>query len=176
MPVGQRPHCLATLDRVLVANRRLVRIHDEFPKSTSLVEEVPTFVQLDLDFPLATSLLLIEGMAAAAAAVAVAKLILFLDQPADSIQDVWIWGRHQLSPSLVGHSRRGRTIQVRATELEPEEAGALLKKTLSGVGPVARRVLDGYFEIPVDAPLADWMREAARHPTFILEEMTDSPS
>ena len=65
--------------------------------------------------------------------------------------------------------RRGRSIRVRATELGAEEAAPLLMKSLSSVGPVARRVLSSYFEVSLDAPLSDWMKEAPRHPMFILE-------
>ena len=68
--------------------------------------------------------------------------------------------------------RRGQTIRVTAEELGPEEAAAVLKENLSDLGPVARRVLGGYFDVPLDAPLADWEREAPRHPTFILREQT----
>jgi hypothetical protein len=35
--------------------------------------------------------------------------------------------------------------------------------------PGARRVLSSYFEVPLDAPLSDWMKEAPRHLMFILE-------
>lgn len=53
---------------------------------------------------------------------------------------------------------------VKAEELGPGEAAAVLKENLSDLGPVARRVLGGYFDIPLDAPLANWEREAPRHP------------
>jgi deazaflavin-dependent oxidoreductase (nitroreductase family) len=80
------------------------------------------------------------------------------------------WVKNLRAAGTAVISRRGRTIRVRATELGLEEAAALLKKSLSGVGPVTRRVLGGYFEVPLDAPLAD---RGPRHPTFFLEE-TDS--
>jgi deazaflavin-dependent oxidoreductase (nitroreductase family) len=70
--------------------------------------------------------------------------------------------------------RRGKTFRVKAEELGPDETAAVLKENLSDLGPVARRVLGGYFDVPLDAPLADWQREAPRHPTFILREQTSS--
>ena len=50
---------------------------------------------------------------------------------------------------------------VKAEELGPGEAAAVLKENLSGLGPVARRVVGGYCDTPRDAPLADWERDAA---------------
>ena len=84
------------------------------------------------------------------------------------------WVKNLRAAATAEITRRGHTIRVRATELDPEEAGALLKESLSAVGPVARRVLRGCFEVPLDAPLSDWVVEASRHPTFLLEEMLDS--
>jgi deazaflavin-dependent oxidoreductase (nitroreductase family) len=70
--------------------------------------------------------------------------------------------------------RRGRTTRVMAEELGTAETAAVLKENLSDLGPVARRVLGGYFDVALDAPLADWEQEAPRHPTFILREQTYS--
>ena len=71
--------------------------------------------------------------------------------------------------------RRGRTVRVKAEEFGPGEAAAVLKENLSDLGPGGSSGPGGgYFDIPFDAPLADWEGDAPRHPTFILREQASS--
>ena len=65
-------------------------------------------------------------------------------------------------------TRRGKIIPVSATELEATEAAPLLRDSLLEVNPMVRGLVGKYFDTDVDAPLADWADETARHPVFLL--------
>jgi deazaflavin-dependent oxidoreductase (nitroreductase family) len=60
---------------------------------------------------------------------------------------------------------RGRHVEaVRARELTPEEAAPILKAALT----LAPGLIRSHYHVADDAPLADLVREAGRHPCFEL--------
>lgn len=83
------------------------------------------------------------------------------------------WVRNLRAAGSAEITRRRRTARVMATELTPDQAAPLLKDALSGVGPIARKVLGRHFDVPFDAPLPQWIEEAANHPMFFLEAITE---
>ncbi len=64
--------------------------------------------------------------------------------------------------------RRGRRVErVHTVELAPPDAAPILRAVRAQMEATAgARALANQYPIPVDAPDADWEREAARHPTF----------
>jgi deazaflavin-dependent oxidoreductase (nitroreductase family) len=65
--------------------------------------------------------------------------------------------------------RRGRhSERVSAVELSTHEAGPILKKSLAG----APSFVTNYFDVTPDSPLADFEREAPRHPVFRLNTLS----
>jgi deazaflavin-dependent oxidoreductase (nitroreductase family) len=71
-------------------------------------------------------------------------------------------------------SRRGRKTTVEAEELSAEEAAPVLRESFRQAGPVTRRVIGPYFDVTPEAPLEDWILEAARHPVFSLRPIDGS--
>jgi len=65
--------------------------------------------------------------------------------------------------------RRGRhSERVSAVELSIQEAAPVLKKTLARVPSF----VTNYFDVTPDSPLADFEREAPRHPVFRLNTLS----
>jgi len=64
---------------------------------------------------------------------------------------------------------RGRLSErVSAVELSIQEAAPILKKSLAG----APSFVTNYFDVTPDSPLADFEREAPRHPVFRLSTLS----
>lgn len=80
----------------------------------------------------------------------------------DWVKNVRAAGRAQLTS-------RGRTFEVTAEELPANEAAKVLQRNLAHAPWLLRRVFRPYFEVPFDAPLEAWEREAANHPVFHFE-------
>ena len=72
--------------------------------------------------------------------------------------------------------RGGKTFEVNAIELVPEEAAPLLQQSLREVGPITRSAVGKYFDTAVDAPIEEWVLEAERHPVFILQPIIRASS
>ena len=85
------------------------------------------------------------------------------------------WVRNLRAAGLAEITRRRRTIRVAVTELPPDQAAPLLMETLSGAGPLVRRVLGRYFAVTANASPAEWVEEARHHPMFILEAVRGRP-
>ena len=65
--------------------------------------------------------------------------------------------------------RRGRHRErVSAVELSDQEAAPILKQSLAG----APSFVTNYFDVTPDSPLADFEREAPRHPVFRLSTLS----
>jgi len=65
--------------------------------------------------------------------------------------------------------RRGRHRErVSAVELSNQEAAPILKQSLAG----APSYVTNYFDVTPDSPLADFEREAPRHPVFRLSTLS----
>lgn len=60
-------------------------------------------------------------------------------------------------------SRAGHDETLAVEELKAEDAAPVLKQYLHET-PITHR----FFDVPPDAPLADFVREAPRHPVFRL--------
>lgn len=61
---------------------------------------------------------------------------------------------------------RGRTVEaITATELPPEEAGAVLRRVMPRVPSVIR----SHVAVAPGVPVADFVREAPRHPVFRVQ-------
>jgi deazaflavin-dependent oxidoreductase (nitroreductase family) len=66
--------------------------------------------------------------------------------------------------------RRGRSSErVRVTEVDPGEAGPVLRNYLRST-PVTKR----FFDVRADSPLEAFVAEASRHPVFRLEQIEDA--
>lgn len=65
-------------------------------------------------------------------------------------------------------TRARRIERVSAVEVSPREAALVLQRTL----PNAPSFLRAYFDVAPDASLADFEREALRHPVFRLESLS----
>lgn len=80
----------------------------------------------------------------------------------------------------------GRSVPVRAIELSPEEAGAVLRRTLQGFrrSRVLRALLGRHFRPPIgvmwrlririDDTLEDYTAEGQRHPLFELRPIDET--
>ncbi len=74
------------------------------------------------------------------------------------------WAANALAVGEV-RLRRGRDVRnVRVREVSPEEAAPVLRAYLAQE-PITRP----YFDVTLDSPEADFVREAPRHPVFALE-------
>jgi deazaflavin-dependent oxidoreductase (nitroreductase family) len=73
------------------------------------------------------------------------------------------WVRNARAAGRVTLSRGRRRVTVPVEEVGAEEAGPVLKAYLART-PVTRP----FFDVAPDAPLADFVREAPRHPVFRL--------
>ena len=62
-------------------------------------------------------------------------------------------------------TRRGRTERIRVVELPAAQAAPILK---AGFGREPS-FLRAYFDVTAESPLADFEREAARHPVFQIQ-------
>src|SRR2546421_6394618 len=78
----------------------------------------------------------------------------------------WVRNLHaegSATPTRGRHSER-----VSAVELSTQEAAPILKKSLAG----APSFVTNYFDVTPDSPLADFEREAPRHPVFRLNTLS----
>ena len=92
----------------------------------------------------------------------------FVQSPFGEVQ--WVRNLRASGTAVVTHGRRRE--EVRAVELAPEEAGAVLRE---GVAPYLRfaplrPLLGRFFDIDVDSSPDELVAEARRHPTFELLE------
>lgn len=75
------------------------------------------------------------------------------------------WVRNARAAGEVTVSRAGRSETVAVEELSAEEAAPILKQYLAET-PITRP----FFDVAPDVPLAEFVREAPRHPVFRLHE------
>ncbi|HEV8641934.1 MAG TPA: nitroreductase family deazaflavin-dependent oxidoreductase [Methylomirabilota bacterium] len=73
----------------------------------------------------------------------------------------WVRNARAAGRVTLSRGRQRETLAVR--EVGPEEAAPILKQYL-GETPITRR----FFDVTPEAPLADFAREAPRHPVFRL--------
>lgn len=86
------------------------------------------------------------------------------------------WVKNLRAAGTATITRRRRTAMVRAIEQSPERAAVLLRQSLTEVGPIVRRVVGRHFDLSPDAPVADWVAEAPKHPVFVLQPVDrDAP-
>ena len=79
------------------------------------------------------------------------------------------WVRNLRAAGEATLTRGRRTERVASVELPPSEAAPKLKQSL-GAAPA---MLQGYFDVTPDAPLADFEREVPRHPVFLLKSAAE---
>lgn len=79
----------------------------------------------------------------------------------------WVRNLRAAGEGIVTRGRRSE--RILAVELSAQEAAPLLKKSLAG----APAFLLDYFEVKPDSPLADFEREAPRHPVFLLKSSSE---
>lgn len=78
------------------------------------------------------------------------------------------WSRNLEAAAEAEITSRGRTTKVSARRLPPEEAGPILRDSITGAPAMIQRMTDGYFLANVDSPLEEWEKESVEHPVFIL--------
>ena len=78
------------------------------------------------------------------------------------------WVKNARAAGRVTLSRGRRRVTVPIEEVGAEEAGPVLKEYLTQT-PITRR----FFDVTPDSPLADFVREAPRHPVFRLGRPRD---
>ena len=78
------------------------------------------------------------------------------------------WVRNLRAAGEATLTRGRHSERVSAVELSIQEAGPILKKSLVGVPSF----VTNYFDVTPDSPLADFEREAPRHPVFRLNTLS----
>jgi hypothetical protein len=81
------------------------------------------------------------------------------------------WVKNARAAGTVTLSRGCRDETVRVEEVSAVEAAPVLKQYL-GETPITRK----FFSVAPDAPLADFIREAPRHPVFRLGTREPPPT
>jgi len=84
------------------------------------------------------------------------------------------WVRNLRAAGTATLTRQGSTRTVAASEVPVDEAGPLLRQSLSETGFMVRRLLSPYFEATLSGDAAAWEAEAITHPVFILQERPES--
>jgi deazaflavin-dependent oxidoreductase (nitroreductase family) len=79
------------------------------------------------------------------------------------------WVRNLRAAGEATLTYSGTTEQIIAIELSPERAAPILKDVLASAPGFVR----SYFSVAPDAPLADFVREAPRHPVFQVATIAD---
>jgi deazaflavin-dependent oxidoreductase (nitroreductase family) len=74
----------------------------------------------------------------------------------------WVRNLRAAGEATLTRGRRSEHVSVR--ELSAEEAAPLLKRALSGAPGMIR----GYFDVTPDSSLGEFVREAPRHPVFLV--------
>jgi deazaflavin-dependent oxidoreductase (nitroreductase family) len=77
------------------------------------------------------------------------------------------WVRNLRAAGEAQLSRGRHAEQISVVELTPAEAAPLLKQLISD--PYSARFSRAYFEVTPDAELAEFEREAPRHPVFLVQ-------
>jgi deazaflavin-dependent oxidoreductase (nitroreductase family) len=77
----------------------------------------------------------------------------------------WVRNLRAAGEAMLTRGRHNE--RVSAIELSIQESGPILKKTLVG----APSFVTNYFDVTPDSPLADFEREAPRHPVFRLNTL-----
>jgi len=78
------------------------------------------------------------------------------------------WVRNLRAAGTATLTRGRHTETIAAIELTAEEAAPILKHVVS----IAPAILRAYYDVTPDAPLAEFVREARRHPFFELISAT----
>ena len=78
------------------------------------------------------------------------------------------WVRNLRAAGEATLTRGRHRERVSAVELRIQEAGPILKQSLTG----APSFVTSYFDVTQDSPLADFEREAPRHPVFRLNTLS----
>ena len=84
------------------------------------------------------------------------------------------WVRNLRAAGSAQFTRRRRTETSRVVELEAQEAAPILKQFLTSYHRVP--FIPPYFHVTPQSPLADFEREATRHPVFRLLRMNSRVS
>jgi deazaflavin-dependent oxidoreductase (nitroreductase family) len=79
----------------------------------------------------------------------------------------WVRNLRAAGEAMLTYS--GMTEHVSAAELPAEQAAPILKESVAAAPDFVR----AYFDVTPDAPLADFVREAHRHPVFRLSTIMD---
>lgn len=80
------------------------------------------------------------------------------------------WVRNLRAAGEATLTRGRRSERITATALSAEEAAPVLKKSLQG----APSFLLAYFDVRPDSPLEDFLREAPRHPVFLIRNLAEA--
>jgi deazaflavin-dependent oxidoreductase (nitroreductase family) len=78
----------------------------------------------------------------------------------------WIRNLRAAGQASLQSGRRSETVRVR--ELSAEEKAPILQVMLARTPKVVRR----YYDVTPDSPLADFLKEAPKHPMFEVQEAT----
>ena len=76
----------------------------------------------------------------------------------------WVRNLRAAAEATLTLGRRSEAIKV--IELPPQEAVSVLKASLGGGGGAFK----AYFDVPAEAPLQEFEREAVRHPVFVVHK------
>lgn len=79
------------------------------------------------------------------------------------------WVRNLRAAGKATLTRGRRVEQIEVVELSTEEAAPILKNSLGG----APSFLHPYFDVRPDSPLEDFIREAPRHPVFLVKSLSE---
>lgn len=79
------------------------------------------------------------------------------------------WVRNLRAAGEATLTQGRRSEQITVIELPAEEAAVLLKQSLGG----APSFLRSYFDVSPDSPLEDFIREAPRHPVFLVKSLAE---
>jgi hypothetical protein len=80
-----------------------------------------------------------------------------------------------LSPGPPAVDRFRPNLILRIGNREAEQAARLIRQAMQQAGPVVRKLLGPYFRASIDAPIDEWIAEAARHPVFVLRPASEVP-
>jgi len=83
------------------------------------------------------------------------------------------WSRNLEAAGEARITSRGATTPVRATRLEPADAGPILRDAMARAPSMVRRMTAPYFTAEIESAASEWEREASEHPVFVLTKSPD---
>ena len=81
----------------------------------------------------------------------------------------WVHNLRAAGEAILAHGRRSEHITV--VELPPEDAAPILKASFGSGG--GGGFTQAYFEVTAASSLAEFEREALRHPVFLVQRVAD---